>query len=100
MGGRGGGGTFVAGVDDVIPLGPEHAPGMHELSLAPGDHHDAAALGQSAHKGPAAHLAQPAPGAQVPHDRGEETDGGDQGHWPNSWQQLLEGGHVGKIPRT
>lgn len=58
--------TFVLAVDDIL-LVVFDAPGVHQLSLAPGHQHDAALVLQSPHKGVPTHLPQPTPAAQVPH---------------------------------
>ena len=58
--------TFVLAIDNIL-LVVFDAPGVHQLSLAPGHQHDAALVLQSPHKGVPTHLPQPTPAAQVPH---------------------------------
>ena len=58
--------TFVPAVDDILLLVLD-APGVHQLGLAAGHQYDAALVLQGPHKGVAAHLPQPTPAHQVPH---------------------------------
>ena len=58
--------TLMPTVDHIL-LPALDAPGVHQLSLASGDQHDAALVLQGTHKGAPAHLTQPTPAHQVPH---------------------------------
>jgi len=58
--------TLMPTVDHIF-LPALDAPGVHQLSLASRDQHDAALVLQGTHEGAPAHLAQPTPAHQVPH---------------------------------
>jgi len=58
--------TLMPTVDHIL-LPALDAPGVHQLSLASWDQHDAALVLQGTHEGAPAHLAQPTPAHQIPH---------------------------------